>query len=143
MAKAIIVANAGKHLSNQTISKNNKPYLTVGKKPTGKEIVEQIFPYIEEKLSKNDLGRLYHCIDTALSEYASHLLQQREADRWVKVEGKNFPPDNDKYYYWLHSESIDNYESGYYDFDDRCFYSSTHDRLFHVTHWQLPTPPAK
>jgi|SRR6185503_7948045 len=80
-------------------------------------------------------------IKTVLSHIIPKLKSIQDNDGWVSVDGKNFPPDNPKYYYWLYSESIDNYESGYYDFDARRFRSNAGDYLFHVTHWKLPTPP--
>ncbi len=45
------------------------------KKPTGKEIVEQILPYIDEKVKASDLSRLYYCIDTALDKWAAQRMQ--------------------------------------------------------------------
>jgi len=59
---------------------------------------------------------------------------------WVKVED-GLPPKESKFYYWLYSKSIDNYEQGDYDFDRKIFVDKYGDRLFHVTHWKIPTPP--
>jgi hypothetical protein len=44
-------------------------------KPTGKEIVEQILPYIDEKVKSIDLNRLYTCIDSALDIWAAERMQ--------------------------------------------------------------------
>lgn len=50
-------------------------------KPTGEEIVTQIFPYIDEKLKESDLRRLYNCIDTAMEEYATLRSQPKNSGR--------------------------------------------------------------
>lgn len=68
--------------------------------------------------------------------------KRKEVDDWVRVEDA-LPPYNDKYYYWLYSESIDNYEMGDFNYDERCFKSSTGDTLYKVSHWMLPKPPKK
>ena len=79
--------------------------------------------------------------DFKFIEWLDETTVSDEQDKWISVEGKNFPPDNPKYYYWLYSESIDNYEMGYYDFEQQCFKSNTGDKLFYVSHWMLPTSP--
>lgn len=63
-------------------------------------------------------------------------------DGWTRVEN-GLPPQTDKYYYWLYSESIDNYEQGDYDYDRKCFVDKVGDRLMYVSHWKLPTPPSE
>lgn len=41
-------------------------------KPTGKEIVKQILPYIDEKINADKLKALYNCIDSAIEMWATH-----------------------------------------------------------------------
>jgi hypothetical protein len=53
------------------------------------------------------------------------------------------PPKTDKHYYWLYSESIDNYESGEYDYDDRRFRDQLGTTLTRVSHWARPLLPTE
>lgn len=59
---------------------------------------------------------------------------------WERVED-GLPPVNKKYYYWLYSQSIDNYEMGEYDYERKCFVDTLGVQLIYVSHWRLPSPP--
>ena len=61
---------------------------------------------------------------------------------WISVKD-GLPPRNDKYYYWLYSESLDNYEMGDYDHNVGIFKDQSGMRLLTVSHWMLPVPPNK
>lgn len=76
-----------------------------------------------------------------LPDLAARTAIAGEEGGWTRVEN-GLPPYNSKYYYWLYSESIDNYEQGEYDYDRKYFVDKRGERLHYVSHWKLPTPPS-
>ena len=115
-------------------------------KPTGKEIVEQIFPYIDEKLRGSDLTRLYRCIESAMESYAQHLLSEKVSE-WIAVETKK--PDEVKRKYWVaifDSGQWGVYEAVYMLFDKKewlfCNPADGWQYVFQPTHYMAINKPA-